>query len=158
MMTTIEDAKASEAQVEPVESQKPMLNSIDDDPVYSYREQRKIIRRIDTRLIVMLGFLHTVSLIDRGNLGTASVAGMEKELRLRGTQYVVFQTGAPLTDETDNVTEHDCGGLLPSLYLSANIWPHSSSQDWSDSVPLGCLFSVGGCYGKAWPTGEAPPR
>ncbi|OKP01324.1 hypothetical protein PENSUB_7314 [Penicillium subrubescens] len=87
-MTTVEDSKISEAQVEPVESQKPMLNNIDDDPVYSYREQRKIIRRIDARLIVMLGFLHTVSLIDRGNLGTASVAGMEKELKLRGTQYV----------------------------------------------------------------------
>lgn len=84
----LEDGKVSEAQVEPVESHKQMLNSIDDDPVYSYREQRKIIRRIDVRLIVMLGFLHTVSLIDRGNLGTASVAGMDKELRLKGTQYV----------------------------------------------------------------------
>lgn len=87
-MTTVEDGKVSEAHVEPVESHKQMLASIDDDPVYSYREQRKIIRRIDARLIVMLGFLHTVSLIDRGNLGTASVAGMEKELRLKGTQYV----------------------------------------------------------------------
>jgi hypothetical protein len=84
----LEDGKASEAQVEPVESHKQMLNNIDNDPVYSYREQRKIIRRIDVRLIVMLGFLHTVSLIDRGNLGTASVAGMDKELRLKGTQYV----------------------------------------------------------------------
>ncbi|KAJ5370289.1 MFS general substrate transporter [Penicillium cataractarum] len=86
-MNTVEDAKVSEAHVEPVESHKQMLNSIDNDPVYSYREQRKIIRRIDARLIVMLGFLHTVSLIDRGNLGTASVAGMDKELRLKGTQY-----------------------------------------------------------------------
>lgn len=148
-MTMVEDGIVSEAHVEPVESHKQMFNSIDDDPVYSYREQRKIIRRIDARLIVMLGFLHTVSLIDRGNLGTASVAGMEKELRLKGTQYVCWLAGSLLTCETDNITEHNCSGVLPSLYLPTNIWPHSSSQDRSDPVSLGCLFLVGSCYGKA---------
>lgn len=84
--------RASETQVEPVEWEKPMLESLDDDPVYSHQEQRKIIQRIDFRLIVMLGFLHCVCLIDRGNLGTAAIAGMEKELRLIGTQYVSFSS------------------------------------------------------------------
>ncbi|KAL5363301.1 major facilitator superfamily domain-containing protein [Aspergillus floccosus] len=51
------------------------------------QEQRRIVRRIDRRLIVMLGFLHTVALIDRGNLGTAAVAGMKEELHLVGTRY-----------------------------------------------------------------------
>lgn len=99
-MTTVDDRKVSKTHVEPVESQKPMVANIDDDPVYSYREQRKIIRRIDARLIVMLGFLHTVSLIDRGNLGTAAIAGMEKELRLHGTQYVGFLAIADVNHET----------------------------------------------------------
>jgi hypothetical protein len=147
-MTTVEDSKISEAQVEPVESQKPMLNNIDDDPVYSYREQRKIIRRIDARLIVMLGFLHTVSLIDRGNLGTASVAGMEKELKLRGTQYVGLLGTVPLEGETNIILEHNRGSLFPSLHLFADIRPHSSSQDRSNPVSLGSLFSVGSCHGK----------
>jgi hypothetical protein len=148
-MTTVEDSKIADAQVEPVESQKPMLNNIDDDPVYSYREQRKIIRRIDARLIVMLGFLHTVSLIDRGNLGTASVAGMEKELKLKGTQYVGLLGTVPLDGEANIILEHNCSGLLPSLYLPADIWPHSSSQDRSNPVSLGSLFFVGSCYGKS---------
>lgn len=148
-MTTVEDSKISEAQVEPVESQKPMLNNIDDDPVYSYREQRKIIRRIDARLIVMLGFLHTVSLIDRGNLGTASVAGMEKELKLRGTQYVGLLGNIPLECKTNIVLEHNRCSLLPSLYLSADFRPHSGSQDRSNPVSLGSLFSVGSCNGKS---------
>lgn len=87
-MAYVDDGKISEAKIEYVESQKPMLENIDDDPIYSYHEQRKIIRHIDVRLVVMLGFLHTVALIDRGNLGTASVAGMQKELHLHGTQYV----------------------------------------------------------------------
>lgn len=87
-MTSSNNEKVSETHVASIESQKPILESLDEDPVYSRREQRKIIRRIDFRLILMLGFLHCVCLIDRGNLGTASIAGMEKELHLVGTQYV----------------------------------------------------------------------
>jgi hypothetical protein len=87
-MSSSNEKVFSESQVEPVESQKPILESLDDDPVYTHLEQRKIIRRIDFRLILMLGFLHCVCLIDRGNLGTAAIAGMEKELKLVGTQYV----------------------------------------------------------------------
>lgn len=147
-MTTADEGKVSEAHVEPVESQKPMVTNIDDDPVYSYREQRKIIRRIDARLIVMLGFLHTVSLIDRGNLGTAAVAGMEKELRLHGTQYVGFLAIAVTNHETNKITEHNCNGLLSSLYLPTNYWTPFGSHDRSRSVSLRCLFSVGSCYGE----------
>jgi hypothetical protein len=55
---------------------------------FSPLEQRKIVHRVDRRLIVMLGFLHMVSLIDRGNLGTAAVAGMTSELHLVGARYV----------------------------------------------------------------------
>lgn len=89
-MASMDIKTSSEAHVESVESQKSILSSIDDDPVYSRREQRKIIRKIDLRLILMLGFLHCVCLIDRGNLGTAAVAGMEEELKLVGTQYVSY--------------------------------------------------------------------
>ncbi|KAJ5714202.1 MFS general substrate transporter, partial [Penicillium malachiteum] len=73
--------------VEAVESQKPTLEHIDNDPVYSYKDQRKIIHRVDIRLILMLGFMHCVCLIDRGNPGSAAVAGMEKELHLIGNRY-----------------------------------------------------------------------
>ena len=62
--------------------------SLDDDPVYSLREQRKIIHRIDLRLIGMISLIHIVSLVDRGNLGAASIAGLKKELKLVGEQYV----------------------------------------------------------------------
>lgn len=48
---------------------------LDTDPVYSYAEQRKIIHRIDRRLVVTCGLIYCFSLIDRGNLGNASIAG-----------------------------------------------------------------------------------
>lgn len=92
-MTSIDNEKLeSEARVEPVEFQKPMLENIDDDPVYSYKEQRRIIRRVDYRLVLMLGFLHCVCLIDRGNIGAAKLAGMSKELDLIGNRYVSCAT------------------------------------------------------------------
>lgn len=60
----------------------------DNELNFNPSQQRSIIHRIDRRLIVMLGFLHMVSLIDRGNIGTAAVAGMTRELRLIGSRYV----------------------------------------------------------------------
>ncbi|KAL8864376.1 MAG: hypothetical protein Q9198_009905 [Flavoplaca austrocitrina] len=53
----------------------PTRLAIDNDPVYSYKEQRKIIHRVDRRLIITCGIIYCFSLIDRGNLGNASIAG-----------------------------------------------------------------------------------
>jgi hypothetical protein len=38
-------------------------------------EQRKIIGRIDGRLVLTLGILYCTSLMDRTNLGSAAIAG-----------------------------------------------------------------------------------
>jgi hypothetical protein len=50
-----------------------------DDPNYdeefTYKEQRKIVHKIDRRLITALGLLFAVSLMDRTNLGTAAIEG-----------------------------------------------------------------------------------
>jgi hypothetical protein len=42
---------------------------------FTAKQQRAIVRRIDLRLVVTLGFLYCISLMDRTNLGAASVAG-----------------------------------------------------------------------------------
>lgn len=52
-----------------------MVSDIDKDDVYSLSEQRAIIHRIDRRLVVTCGLIYCFSLIDRGNLGNASIAG-----------------------------------------------------------------------------------
>ena len=39
-------------------------------------EQKKLIWRIDRRLVLTLGFMYCVSLMDRTNLGIAAVGGM----------------------------------------------------------------------------------
>jgi hypothetical protein len=39
-------------------------------------EQKKVIRRVDIRLVITLGVLYCVSLLDRGNLSVAQIAGL----------------------------------------------------------------------------------
>lgn len=50
-------------------------SNLDNDAVYSLKEQRHIIHRVDRRLVITCGVLYCFSIIDRGNLGNASIAG-----------------------------------------------------------------------------------
>ena len=43
---------------------------------FTPEQQKKLIRRIDRRLVLTLGFMYCVSLMDRTNLGIAAVGGM----------------------------------------------------------------------------------
>ena len=63
--------------------------ALDDDPVYSYKEQRKIIHRLDRRLITIAGIIYMNSLMDRSNLPNAAIAGMLVDLKMnQGFRYV----------------------------------------------------------------------
>jgi hypothetical protein len=42
---------------------------------FTLKEQRKIVHRIDRRLVVTVGVLYCISLMDRTNLSSASIAG-----------------------------------------------------------------------------------
>lgn len=60
-----------------------------DDFDFTPQEQKRIIQRIDRRLVVTVGAMYCVSLMDRTNLGAANIAGMGKDLGLSvGTRYV----------------------------------------------------------------------
>lgn len=52
-------------------------------------ERRKILWKIDRRLISSLGLMVAISLLDRTNLGNAMIAGMSAELHMSvGDRYV----------------------------------------------------------------------
>lgn len=62
--------------VENIENAKlPALNNDDYDEEFSPEEQKRIIRRIDLRLVSITGLAYCVSLMDRTNLSMAAVAG-----------------------------------------------------------------------------------
>ncbi|KAJ7200559.1 phthalate transporter [Mycena pura] len=66
------------------QSTEKVLSASNDERILAFTpdEQRRIIRRIDARLAVTLGFLYCVSLLDRTNLGSASIAGMQEDLHM----------------------------------------------------------------------------
>ncbi|CAG9953212.1 unnamed protein product [Clonostachys rosea f. rosea IK726] len=55
----------------------------------SPEEQKRTIRRIDIRLVSTLGFLYSISLMDRNNTGIAMIAGMSTDLVMTGSRYSV---------------------------------------------------------------------
>lgn len=48
---------------------------IDDDEEYTLKEQRKIIHKVDRRLLIILGCMQAVSFLDRANMSNANIAG-----------------------------------------------------------------------------------
>lgn len=69
-------------------SQIGEASDTDSDHGLSKEEQTRIIRRVDRRLVLTVGAMYCASLMDRTNMGAASIAGMGKELNLVGNQYV----------------------------------------------------------------------
>lgn len=70
---------------------------------FTEKEQRRIVRRIDRRLVVTVGAMYCVSLMDRTNMSAANIAGMSGELELTGYRYVSPQTH----DTQENIVRED---------------------------------------------------
>lgn len=49
--------------------------------------RKKLNRKVDIRLIPILGMLYLVSNLDRVNIGNAKIEGMDRDLNLTGVQY-----------------------------------------------------------------------
>lgn len=48
---------------------------VDNDDEFTLAEQRKIIHKVDRRLLTILGLMQAVSFLDRANMSNAAVAG-----------------------------------------------------------------------------------
>ncbi|KXH32022.1 major facilitator superfamily transporter [Colletotrichum nymphaeae SA-01] len=56
---------------------------------FSLAEQKRIMRRVDIRLVATVGLLYCFSVIDRSNLPSAAVTGMREDLDLTGNRYPI---------------------------------------------------------------------
>lgn len=67
-------------------------SSLSPDPtIMSQLTSVRISRRVDLRLLPILGIMYSISLIDRTNLGLAFVAGMDEDLGLHiGSRYTII--------------------------------------------------------------------
>jgi len=55
-------------------------------------EGRRVMRKIDFRLVPLLALLYLIAYVDRSNIGNAKIAGMAKDLDLVGNRYNVALT------------------------------------------------------------------
>jgi len=53
-------------------------------------EERKVIRKLDRRLLPLVFILYSLSVLDRSNLGNARLAGLEDSIDLEGTHCTYY--------------------------------------------------------------------
>lgn len=117
---------------------------------FSPQEQKKIIRKIDLRLVPTLGFMYCVSLMDRTNLGIGVVAGMGVDLKLIGDRYsiivlVFFITYVALQPPATVVLRK----MGPRLFLplivvlwGATMIAFGFVKTWVEMIPLRLILGV----------------
>ncbi|KAM0808454.1 putative Major facilitator superfamily (MFS) profile domain-containing protein [Seiridium cardinale] len=54
---------------------------------FSEEARKRVIWKVDIRLIPMLTILHLISFLDRSNMGNAKIKGLDDELQLDGVKY-----------------------------------------------------------------------
>ena len=157
-MSSYAEEKGNIAAIERVESE----TSGNDAAInrFTPEEQRRIVRKVDLRLIPTLGFMYCVSLMDRTNLGVAMVAGMGVDLKLTGERYSIivllfFITYVALQPPATVVLRK----LGPRIFLPSIvvIWgavmiAFGFVKEWTTLIPLRLLlgiFEAGFFPGKA---------
>lgn len=82
---------------------KRLSHSSDDDILAEFtpEEIKKVIHRIDRRLVVTVGLMYCVSLMDRTNLSAAAIAGYVMQARTDGY-------GMLIKPQHERGTETDC--------------------------------------------------
>jgi len=79
---------------------------------------KKLLRKLDLRLIPWLSFLYLISFLDRTNIGNAKVYGIEKDLKMSDNTYMaalsVFFVSYDLLEPLTNVLLKK---MRPSIFL-----------------------------------------
>ena len=121
------------------------------DEEYTLEEQRKVIYRVDRRLVTMCGLTACVSLLDRTNVSSAAIAGMNQDLNLKeGNRYsivvLVFFVTYTLFQVPSTALLRRLG---PVWYLStlvlcwgATMVGFGFTKDWQQMVALRVLLGV----------------
>jgi uncharacterized membrane protein len=70
---SLADEKAGD--VDRVEDVEKQPGSSEEEDELSLQERKRIIRRVDLRLVTMTGLAYCIALMDRTNLSAAAIAG-----------------------------------------------------------------------------------
>lgn len=62
---------------------------VEEDPI----EAKRVVRKIDMRIIPLLMFLYTLTFLDRVNIGNARLWNLERDLKMSGYDYNIVVLG-----------------------------------------------------------------
>lgn len=120
--------------------------------VVSEAQYRKLVHRIDRRLITTTGFMYCISLMDRTNIGAANIDGMAEDLGLDvGYRYVSLMLVTTADDAPDQllITRREIVNNCPRLLRLVHCFPTPSydtlPEDGSQDIPA-CHHS---CVGNS---------
>lgn len=64
--------------------------------------ETKLKRKIDTRLMPMIVIMYIMNNLDRNNIAAAKLAGLPKDLGLKGAEYQVSLNVIIISDDTNS--------------------------------------------------------
>ncbi|OBT87291.1 hypothetical protein VE02_02978 [Pseudogymnoascus sp. 03VT05] len=104
--------------------------------VYDEVESKRILRKVDLRLLPCLTLLYLLSFLDRGNMGNARTLGMQKDLGLSGPQWNICLTIFFFPYCTLEIPSNVVLKLLP-----ANLWVSILVVCWGTCMTLMSLVT-----------------
>lgn len=108
MSATVADEKAELGQIEKTLSTSSRNEGHIQEQDWTPEEERAVVKKADWRVFPMLCFVFGLSLLDRTNISSAYIAGLEEDLRLDiGARYnialLVFFIGYALFELPSNI-------------------------------------------------------
>ena len=85
-MSHLADPMAEKSTVEMIES---LSNESSESLGYDEKATKRLVRKVDLRLLPFLALLYLLSFLDRTNIGNARLAKLEKTLGMEGLDYNV---------------------------------------------------------------------
>ncbi|KAJ5852141.1 uncharacterized protein N7529_011526 [Penicillium soppii] len=112
--------------------------------------EKKLVRKIDTRLLIMMVVMYILNYLDRNNIASAKLAGLEKDLNLKGEQYQtsvsILFVGYLLMQVPSNMILNKFGKpsvYLPGCMLAWGIVSSCTAATKSYGGLLACRFILG---------------
>ena len=136
--------KAGTSHIEEFEDPKASTSHIE---VGTEQLDKKTTRKIDLRLMPMLIFIYILNYIDRNNIASARLGGLEEDLGLVGNQYEIIISvlfvGYILFQVPSNMLLNRLG--RPSAYLAVvmTLWGAISTCTAAVQIVSCCYFGNG---------------
>lgn len=113
----IDILKEDSQQIERAESKD------DTETTHDAKFEKRVLRKIDTRLLPILGCLYTIALVDRSNVAVARISGMDEDLGLTqgnrvSVALMVFFIGYILFEIPSNAFIHKLGAANWLAFLA----------------------------------------